>query len=739
MAAIRQSSFAGGELSPTLHGRTDLDVYRVGLRRSRNGWITKHGAWMSRPGLKRLGAAALAGFASRLEAFIWSDDTAYVIEFASGRLRVWFDDALLNINGVGWINTTWNNVEVFELKVAQIGDILTICHKSEQPYELTRTGHTTWALTAVSFDVPAYGGIKPRMWDASTSVPPQTTNAGGEYVREWAYKVTELRRYDDGRLVETLPEDVTETTDGTLEATKSGDVPAEFIVSQQFPVRIAFRTGGLLGTGTGYEFIGTRIYRGRGSVFGLVGEVEGSQGLDAGGFFKDFGEEPDYSRPPPSGRNPFEILDTDGSALRTERPTVVGYFEQRMVFGAMVIDDTAYRPGTLLFSKTNDLLNFDRQQILTADGPIEITLAARRREQIRAILGLDRLLVFSDQGVWVVGAEGALSPVDLVQARRHADVGIVANVDPIVVDDTVLYVRAKGTGIRELAFSNERGAFAGGNISFLAQHLFEGYEITALCYAEDPHGLVWALRSDGKLLSLTYDRSAGLVAWSWHDTNGVIESICTVPAGSEDQLWACVKRTIGGSDVRSIERLASRVVDSVADAICLDAAITVSAPGSSVISGLSSLEGEEVWALADGQVFGPYTVLGGAIELEELVEDPPDVVHVGLRFVPEIELLDLADARDKQKIVKSVAIDVEGSRGLYVGEALPASDASTEGLSEWRQREVDDAYAAMELFTGQAEVSIRGRWNRHGRVALRQVDPLPLTVLGVTREGVGGG
>jgi hypothetical protein len=35
-----------------------------------------------------------------------------------------------------------------------------------------------------------------------------------------------------------------------------------------------------------------------------------------------------------------------------------------------------------------------------------------------------------------------------------------------------------------------------------------------------PHHIVWIVRSDGTLLSLTYDRATQTIAWAQHETDG---------------------------------------------------------------------------------------------------------------------------------------------------------------------------------------------------------------------------
>src|SRR5690606_32359790 len=104
---------------------------------------------------------------------------------------------------------------------------------------------------------------------------------------------------------------------------------------------------------------------------------------------------------------------------------------------------------------------------------------------------------------------------------------------------------------------------------------------------------------------------------------------------------------------------------------------------------------------------------------------------VGLPYVGELELLDVPVEKLRVKTVSKVGWEVVGSRGLLTGEDF-------DHLTEWIQTTVADVYGPGPG-TGLVEVYIASSWNKYGRAVLRQPLPLPLTVLGVTREGKLGG
>lgn len=159
------------------------------------------------------------------------------------------------------------------------------------------------------------------------------------------------------------------------------------------------------------------------------------------------------------------------------------------------------------------------------------------------------------------------------------------------------------------------------------------------------------------------------------------------------------------------------------------------------LSGLWHLEGKTVAVFADGFVVGspnnpsytPLVVQNGQLTLER----PYAVIHVGLPYLADLELLDIDSDQgetltDKKKWVGRVTLSLEASRGMWVGPKPPAEGAAaTSGLFEMKLRENESYEEPVSLITDNRDVNIRAEWNSNGRVFIRQIDPLPLTILAV--------
>lgn len=139
---------------------------------------------------------------------------------------------------------------------------------------------------------------------------------------------------------------------------------------------------------------------------------------------------------------------------------------------------------------------------------------------------------------------------------------------------------------------------------------------------------------------------------------------------------------------------------------------------------LDHLEGKTVAVLADGNVVEPQVVTDGKIT----IPTPSAVVHVGLPYVSDIRTLNIAkgariNRNKKSAAISRVFLEVEESRTVFVG---------TNGfndLREIRQRTVSMGYdAPIPAETKVFEVNVDALWTNTGDIAIRQSDPLPITV-----------
>ena len=120
-----------------------------------------------------------------------------------------------------------------------------------------------------------------------------------------------------------------------------------------------------------------------------------------------------------------------------------------------------------------------------------------------------------------------------------------------MIGGNVLFVQARGSIVRDLSFQEAVRGYRGQDLTIFSSHLFDEYTLDDWAFQQIPHSVVWAVRSDGTLLGLTYVREHEMWAWHRHDfEGGTVEKVCVVPEGNEDILYVIVNRTINGRTTR---------------------------------------------------------------------------------------------------------------------------------------------------------------------------------------------
>lgn len=677
-------SFAGGEITPELYGRIDLGKFQTGLSACRNFIPLPHGPVTRRPGTRYVREVKTSANYTRLIPFAYSADQTMVLEFGNLYIRFHTLGGTLISGGSPYeIVSPFPTAALADLHFTQSADVLTITHPSYGIREVRRLGATSWTISTVSF-APSLS--------APTGVTATATVASGSGHVTISYVVTAVA---ENGIDESLASSVA-TCSNTLS------------------------TLGNYNTITWNAVTGAaryNVYKKTGGVFAYIGQADSSRS------FKDDNFAGDQVKVPPEG-----LISLNGSA--SNYPSTSAYHEQRRWFAG-----TDNKPQTLFATRTATETNLTSSIPSQADDALEVRIAAQQQNRIRHLVPLSDLIALTAGGEWRIFNQGAeaITPTSIsIKPQGYAG---ASNTQPVVTSGSILYVQAQGSRIRELSYNWESNAYKSVDMTIMAPHLGNGYTITDLAYSRAPDQILWAVRSDGALLSMTYVPEHQVYGWAKHDTDGTFESICTVAEGNEDALYAVVRRTINGSTKRFVERLDTRMFFSLEDAYMVDCGGTYSGTPVSTVSGLSWLEGETVNILADGAVHPQRVVTSGSITLEYAAS----TIHIGLPIIADIKTLPLAfegaqaAGQGTLKNVNKVHMRVYQSSGIQAGPSF-------ERLTTYPARSVDDPYGSPPaLRTGELSLAIGPAWNSDGGVCVRQTEPLPLTILSMTLEVATGG
>ena len=675
---ILQKSFSGGEISPEMFGRIDDTKYQSGLATCRNFIPKPQGPAQNRAGFAFVRAVKDSTKKTRLLPFTYSTTQTMIIEVGAGYFRFHTQGATLLSGAVPYeIANPYAEADLFDIHYVQSADVLTIVHPNYAPRELRRLSALNWVLSTISFAAPIAAPTAPTATATIVGAPATTMS--------YSYVVTTI------------------ATDEVSESAQSSDATC---------------TNNLFTTGCYNTIAWTavsgaaryNVYKQQGGLYGYIGQTTGTS-------LKDDNIAPDLGKTPP-------IYDAVFAATG-DYPGSVSYFEQRRCFAG-----TTNKPQNIWMTKsgTESVMSFSLP--IRDDDRIAFRVAAREANTIRHIVPLTQLLLLTSAAEWRVSPvnSDAITPTTIT-VRPQSYVG-ANNVQPVVINNTLLYTAARGGHIRECAYNWQANGFISGDLSLRAPHLFDSYDITDMGYAKAPLPVVWFVSSSGKLMGLTYVPEQQIGAWHQHDTDGVFESCAVVAEGSEDILYCVIKRNVNGVDVRYVERMASRQFVDPADAFFVDAGVTYSgAPITTISSGLAHLEGKTVNILADGAVHPQLVVTGGAITLEQSASK----IQVGLPITADLKTLPVAAgidngfAQGRYKNVNKAWLRVFRSSGIFIGP-------DENNLVEAKQRTTESYGSAPALKSEEIPILLNPAWADSGQVFVRQSDPLPLTVASLTLE-----
>jgi Ubiquitin-activating enzyme E1 FCCH domain len=285
-------------------------------------------------------------------------------------------------------------------------------------------------------------------------------------------------------------------------------------------------------------------------------------------------------------------------------PSLPSYFQERRGYF-----NSTNNPDTYWFSQPGAYLNFNFRVPPIATDAITGTPWGVQVNGIQwAIQTSGGLLIMTGLSAWLlVGAGTYFTSVQPISpssqdAVVQAFFGISSLVVPTRINYDVLFVDATGQYYYDLPYQLYT-LTEPIDLTELSKHLFTNYNIVENAYCQEPNKILWAVRSDGILLSLTYYKTQQISGWARHDTSGYFESVCSIREPPVDALYLATNRNFNGNQAYMIERMDNRQWTNVEDAWCVDcgleypltypdATVTASsATGLGSISGYTGLVG----------------------------------------------------------------------------------------------------------------------------------------------------
>lgn len=810
--SIPQLAFTSGEWSPSLYGRVDLAKYASALKLCENFIVRAHGGISNRSGTEFIAEVKNSATRARLVPFQFNVEQSYVLEFGDEYMRVITDggqvvwdaddvDAWLTATGyvvADFVKDGWDNIyrciqnhtsgassepgvganwedywvldSVYEiampyaaedlalLKWTQSADVLYLTHPSYAPRKLSRTGHTAWTLTTISFQptlsAPTGLGKSGSLTgtrssyvvtavteDGEESVPSASYDVGSGETLTWGavtgasyYYVYKQVNGANGYVARTVNnswvyEAITPDWDSSTPVAKN-----PFDSENNYPGTCTFFEQRLLFARTNND--PQTVW---GSVIGNFENMNISSPLrddDSYQFTINALQVNEIKWLVPINELIIGTAGTEwkmapGSSSDTITPTSVNVKMQSKWGSSDVMP--LMIGNTVLYVQNSGNIVRDLLYSLEVDGYTgnNLTLLAEHLFKDHSITEW----AFQQAPysvVWAIRDDGVL--LGMTYAREHevwgwhrhttdgyfesiASVQTGTTFDDVyfivqreIDGETVRYIerfveRLPGADV-EQAFFVDCGLSLDAPVTITGATAANPVVVTASAHGFSNGDLV-DIRAVGGMTELVEDSEGNDLPYKRY----TIANVDTNTFELQDQR---------GNDIDGSEFSAFTSGGTVRKAI-------------TSLSGLDHLEGETVVVLANGNVVRDLVVTNGAITLSFAAS----IIRVGLPFVSKMETLEInissegGTLQDRRRDVSSIVARLEDSRAFFAGP----SDAR---LVEVNFRESENYGSPISLFTGDKEVPVYSGDARSARVVIKNVDPVPLTVLTVIPRIVNG-
>lgn len=757
-------SFAAGELSPAMYGRTDIAKYDVGAAKLENFIVLRYGGVQNRAGTKYLATTA-GNKKAVLLPFRYNVEQNFIIEFTAGKIRFYTQGELVTKDGAPYeISNDYTEEELESLKYTQSADVMFLVQPNHPPATLTRYANDNWTFERMDITGGPFADSELTAESTTTITASATTGevtltaSADIFTADMVDDLIALTHFVDSDykkgtpsangtnlIVSVLPHSSVYVEsfgfwDGNFTLEKYDRLTGQW-------VKIRSQSGNrsqnynLTEENDSDEITQYRVTSTKFNTDVWSGENEQQRGYIT---IQAFGN--DYtghvlitgytSATQVTGTVKKQLTSTEATkdyqfarwSQKNGFPTCAGFFEDRLVFAGSKAE-----PQTFWASKTGDYYNFGTSIPALDNDAITATLNGGQMNGIKAIIAFGEMILLTAGGEYKVTGNGKPITGENVLSQAQEYRGI-SDVLPVTVGSRIVYLQQQGNLIRDLAYSYDVDKYTGDDLNLLASHLFERHKITSMTYQQTPNSIVWCTRDDGVLLGLTYLKEQDVYAWHQHSTaHGKFINVCSISGPQEDELYCVVEREGNYYVERMVAREASTEPE---DQYFVDSGITVSGnTKTNEVTGLDHLEGLEVAILADGNVQPLQTVTDGKITLKRAYSK----IHVGLPIHAEMQTLPLEfNAEDgtfmsrKKRVSALMAMFKDSRGGLYgIGDG-PKNEFKWRSTEKWGE--------PIALFTGKKKMPVpQANWNETVMVTISQEDPLPLTILSLVPQIEAGG
>ena len=746
-----QTNFTGGQISPRLFGRVDVESYRNSLKPLNNMIVYPQGGAGRRFGTMHVGegkdSAAGTDRKFRLVPFEYSDSNAYCLEFGHNYIRFYAQSAQVQSGGSAVeVSTTYTDAQLDELQFAQSADVLYIAHRSHPVRQLVRNSATSFTLSEVVFVDGPYldDNTTATTIAASATSGSVTLTASASFFTSShvgaLFRITNSGTTGYAKVTAfTNATTVTAAVQSALGGTSAVTTWREgaFSTERGYPGCITFFEQRLCLAGTAHR-----------PQTVWVSKVDDYENFTPGA-------NDDDPIPFTIAANKVNIIQWLSQARNSLFIGTVG--AEWQVKGA---NNAAITPSNIIVRQQTSEGSARIQPVPIKNALLFIQRGGEKLHEVTFDFLTDSfqapdLTLLSeditsggithfdaqrtpDPIIWAVLSDGTLSamtyqPDQKIQAWHKHTIGGAASAATITVTDyaniavstDIVVTKSDGSTV---TFSSEassgdapsttNGWRPNESNNTTADNIYTAINAHADFTVANPAANVVTVTETQKAGTgpITLKSSDPVRVATADESYAVAESIAVIPkditAGIYiDQVWLGVKRTVNGATKRYIE-----YIDSTLNT---DSSLTYSGSSTSSISGLSHLEGQTVAVKVDDAPQPDKVVSSGAIS----ISPAGTAAEVGLPYTHTLTTLppefgaQAGASLSRLRRMHEVVLYLRASSGGLINSDNIIYRSSA-----------DDMGTALPLFTGTIRYTPDDSWDRDGNITISGTQPLPFNL-----------
>ena len=440
---------------------------------------------------------------------------------------------------------------------------------------------------------------------------------------------------------------------------------------------------------------------------------------------KDVGFSVDKSHTQPVVFKHFRGISNTAPDFTDNTPTVCAIYKQRLILAA-----SKKEPNHFWLSRIGNMNDFTYRVAVTDEMAFDRELSVGDEDKIVGFIPMDDLLAGTESKIWRVTGSTASTMNAFIETYD----GMKGR--PLVSKKSILYLNGASNSLNNFLYVEQQGGYAGEELDLLSKELFDGYKIIDFDLQNYPIQSIYALRSDNKLLCITYVKEQNIYGWFKIETQGNIKNICVLAGEQGDDLYAIVERD-GSRYIECFEQ-DFNYSDTQDTARFLDSFVEITHAGGSVIGPVARFTNRNVTIYHRGDVKHDvqFDSKGYAELPKEMIVPEGDMFVIGLPYegllktLPrEVQTQTSDTVGVNRRITGSSYVRVYNTRGLKVG----ASEDSLEEIKPYESKDFTDA-EAIPLYSGLLEVTAIDESDKEASLIIKQTDPLPAFIQSITTE-----